>query len=255
MIPWALDAKHSFETRSFASEAQGEEIRVPRALSPLRRGAGMEHAGRDDRRMPSKITRIVPAVPAPPRCAWPKNELAIRYHDEEWGVPLHDDRRFFEFIVLDGAQAGLSWDTILRKREAYRTAFDGFDPNMVAKYDSRMIRKLLRNPGIVRNRVKVESAVRNARGFQLIQDQFGTFDAYIWRFVGGRTKVNTWRSTKEIPSRTPESDAMSKDLKSRGFTFVGSTICYAFMQAAGLVNDHVVDCFRHHELRQSTASR
>lgn len=183
------------------------------------------------------------------RCAWPKNDLAIRYHDEEWGVPLHDDVRFFEFIVLDGAQAGLSWDTILRKREAYRAAFDGFDPRVVADYGERKIKQLLSNPGIVRNRLKVASAIRNAKAFLEVQAEFGTFDAYIWGFVGGRPKVNSWKSPKEIPTRTAESDAMSKDLKKRGFNFVGTTICYAFMQAAGLVNDHTVDCFRHRELR------
>jgi len=184
------------------------------------------------------------------RCAWPKNEIAIRYHDEEWGVPLHNDRKFFEFIVLDGAQAGLSWDTILRKRDAYREAFDGFDPEIVAKYGLRKVKQLLANPGIVRNRLKVSSAIQNAQAFLKTQSEFKTFDDYIWRFVDGRPKVNVWRTPKDIPAKTSESDAMSKDLKSRGFNFVGSTICYAFMQAAGLVNDHTLGCFRYHQLRQ-----
>ncbi len=184
----------------------------------------------------------------PKRCPWPKNDLAIRYHDEEWGVPVHDDRKWYEFIVLDGAQAGLSWDTILKKRENYRRAFDGFDPACVARYDKRRIAKLLADPGIIRNRLKVESAVRNARMFLSVQEEFGDFDTYIWRFVDGETKINRFRSHAQIPARTPTSDAMSKDLKSRGFNFVGSTICYAFMQAAGMVNDHLVDCFRHSHL-------
>ncbi len=182
------------------------------------------------------------------RCAWASNPLAIEYHDREWGVPAHDDRRLFEFLVLEGAQAGLSWDTILRKRDAYRRAFARFDPAAVARFDRRRIAALLRDDGIVRNRLKVESAVRNARAFLDVQREFGSFDAYVWRFVGGAPRINRWRSMHQVPPRTKESDAMSKDLKQRGFNFAGSTICYAFMQAVGMVNDHVVGCFRHAEL-------
>jgi DNA-3-methyladenine glycosylase I len=182
------------------------------------------------------------------RCAWAKTEGLAQYHDEEWGVPLHDDRKHFEFIVLDGAQAGLSWETVLKKRENYREAFDGFDPEKVAKYGKRKIEQLLQNPGIIRNRLKVESAVKNAKAFLKIQEEFGTFDAYIWRFVGGKTIRHRFRSLQDLPAKTAESDAMSKDLKTRGFNFVGSTICYAYMQAAGMVNDHVTSCFRHHQV-------
>jgi DNA-3-methyladenine glycosylase I len=182
------------------------------------------------------------------RCGWAKDDLAIRYHDEEWGVPVHDDRRWFEFLILEGAQAGLSWDTILRKREAYRRAFTGFDPETVAGFNEARIESLLADPGIVRNRLKVNSAVKNARAFLRVRDEFGGFDPYIWRFVEGRPVRNTWRTLGEIPARTPLSDALSKDLKKRGFTFVGSTICYALMQATGLVNDHLVGCFRHFEV-------
>jgi DNA-3-methyladenine glycosylase I len=176
------------------------------------------------------------------RCSWARNELAIRYHDEEWGVPVHDDRTFFEFLVLEGAQAGLSWDTILQKRENYRKAFAGFDPAKVAKFDKKRQAKLLLDPGIVRNRLKVSSTVDNARAFLQLQKEFGSFDAYIWKFVGGKAKVN---ARSHVPASTPESDVMSKDLKKRGFRFVGSTICYAFMQATGLVNDHAPTCFRY----------
>lgn len=179
------------------------------------------------------------------RCGWATSELAIIYHDEEWGVPVHDDRKLFEFIILDGAQAGLSWETILKKREAYREAFDNFDPEKVARYNQRRVEKLLANPGIVRNRLKVASAVTNAKAFLKVQDEFDTFDRYIWQFTGGGTIQNKRQALKEIPARTAESDAMSKDMKKRGFSFVGSTICYAFMQAAGMVNDHLVDCFRY----------
>src|SRR5712692_5212461 len=182
------------------------------------------------------------------RCAWARNHLSIRYHDKEWGVPAHHDRRLFEFLILEGAQAGLSWDTILRKRRNYRAAFDHFDPNRVARYDRRKIQSLLRDAGIIRNRLKIASAVQTAQAFLKVQDEFGSFDRYIWQFVEGKPRVNSWRSLKQIPARTPQSDAMSKHLKKRGFTFVGSTICYAFMQAVGLVNDHVVDCFRHHQM-------
>jgi len=184
------------------------------------------------------------------RCRWASNELAIRYHDEEWGVPVHDDRRLFEFLVLEGAQAGLSWDTILRKRMHYRAAFDDFNPRVVARYDGRKVRQLLADAGIVRNRLKIESAIGNAKAFLEVEREFGSFDVYIWQFVGGRTKQNAWRGPKQVPAHTPESDAMSKDLKRRGFNFVGSTICYAFMQAVGMVNDHSVDCFRYAELKR-----
>jgi DNA-3-methyladenine glycosylase I len=187
------------------------------------------------------------------RCIWAGSEpLYLAYHDTEWGVPLHDDRRLFEMLVLEGAQAGLSWITILRKREAYRRAFDAFDPRKVARYDARRIRSLLADPGIVRNRLKIESAVRNARAFLQVVEDAGSFDAYIWQFVGGRPKVNARKAHKDIPARTDESDAMSRDLKKRGFSFVGSTICYAFMQATGMVNDHVVDCFRYRAVNQPT---
>ena len=191
----------------------------------------------------------------PMRCPWANNELAIRYHDEEWGVPVHDDRRLFEFLILEGAQAGLSWHTILRKRENYRAAFDGFDPARVARYDRRKIARLLADPGIVRNRLKVASAVANARAFLDVQDEFGSFDQYCWRFVDGRPRVNTWRRMQQVPARTAESDALSKDLQKRGFRFVGSTICYAFLQAVGMVNDHLVDCERYGALAGRPARR
>ncbi|HWP04979.1 MAG TPA: DNA-3-methyladenine glycosylase I [Polyangiaceae bacterium] len=182
------------------------------------------------------------------RCWWPGTDaLYIDYHDREWGVPVHDDRRLFEFVVLEGAQAGLSWITILRKREAYRAAFDGFDPMKVARYDARRVEKLLKNEGIVRNRLKVESAVKNARAFLEVQEEFGSFAKYQWGFVDGRPVINRFKDKKQIPPRTPLSDAISKDMKRRGFSFVGSTIVYAHMQAVGMVNDHVVTCFRHGE--------
>jgi DNA-3-methyladenine glycosylase I len=182
------------------------------------------------------------------RCWWPGTDaLYIDYHDREWGVPVHDDRRLFEFIVLEGAQAGLSWITILRKREAYRAAFDAFDPEKVARYDARRVERLLKNEGIVRNRLKVESAVKNARAFLEVQEEFGSFAKYQWAFVDGRPVVNRFEDKKQIPPRTPLSDAISKDLKRHGFSFVGSTIVYAHMQAVGMVNDHVVSCFRHVE--------
>jgi DNA-3-methyladenine glycosylase I len=182
------------------------------------------------------------------RCAWAKNDLAIRYHDREWGVPCHRDRVLFEFLVLEGAQAGLSWDTILRKRKNYRLAFDNFDPKKVSLYDARKLRELMHNEGIIRNRLKVTSAVANAKAFLAVQKEFRSFDRYIWKFVGGKPLVNATKGVGDIPARTSESDAMSKDLKKRGFTFVGSTICYAFMQAVGLVNDHSVTCFRYNEI-------
>jgi DNA-3-methyladenine glycosylase I len=182
------------------------------------------------------------------RCKWASNDLMIRYHDREWGVPQHDDRVLFEFLILEGAQAGLSWDTILRKRENYRTAFDGFDPKKISKYDFRKTQRLLRDEGIIRNRLKLTSAVQNAKAFLAVQKEFGAFDRYIWQFTGDQPRVNAWKPGQRLPASTPESDAMSKDLKKRGFNFVGSTICYAFMQATGMVNDHALDCFRYREL-------
>ncbi len=179
------------------------------------------------------------------RCDWVKNDLAIAYHDAEWGVPVHDDIVLFEFLTLEAAQAGLSWETILKKREAYRDAFFGFDPVRVARITPSQVERLLGNPGIVRNRLKVASTVGNAKAFLRIQQEFGSFDAYVWPFVGGQPRLNRWRTLRGIPARTPESDALSRDLLRRGFKFVGSTICYAFMQAVGLVNDHTVDCFRY----------
>jgi DNA-3-methyladenine glycosylase I len=185
------------------------------------------------------------------RCEWAGSDpLYIQYHDEEWGVPLHDDRKLFEFLVLEGAQAGLSWITILRKRKNYRRAFAGFDPQKVARFTPARIQKLLADPGIVRNRAKVESAVKGARLFLEVAAEFGSFDKYIWSFTAGRTICNRWRTLAELPARTPEAEAMSRDLKKRGFKFVGPVICYAFMQAIGMVNDHVIGCFRHQELSQ-----
>ena len=182
------------------------------------------------------------------RCAWAKNELAVRYHDEEWGVPVHDAGALFEFLVLEGAQAGLSWNTILKKRDHYRRVFDNFDPARVANYSEQKIEALLADQGIIRNRLKVQSAVKNARAFLQIQEKCGSFSAYAWRFVDGRTLRNAWSSVDQIPARTAASDAMSKDLKKSGFSFVGSTICYAFMQAVGMVNDHTQDCFRYQQV-------
>jgi DNA-3-methyladenine glycosylase I len=185
------------------------------------------------------------------RCGWARNELAIQYHDEEWGVPVHDDRRWFEFITLEGAQAGLSWDTILRKREAYRRAFKQFDPARVAKFGDRDVTRLLADAGIVRNRLKINSSIGNAKAFIAVQKEFGSFDEYIWRFVGGRPRINKWRALKQVPARTDESDAISKELLGRGFKFVGSTICYAMMQATGMVNDHLMDCERYRAVMRS----
>ncbi len=185
------------------------------------------------------------------RCPWPSDDpLMIEYHDREWGVPLHEDRKLFEFIVLDGAQAGLSWSTILRKRENFRAAFHRFDPAIVADYTKKDVQRLLKNEGIIRNRLKIESAITNAKRFLEVQREYGSFDAYIWQFVGNKTIQHRCRRLSDIPASSPESDAMSKDLKKRGFKFVGSTICYAFMQAAGLVNDHLVDCFRYREVHR-----
>jgi DNA-3-methyladenine glycosylase I len=191
-----------------------------------------------------------PKPKTPTRCNWPNNPLSMRYHDKEWGLPQHDDRTLFEFLILEGAQAGLSWDTVLQKRENYRSAFDGFDPQRIAGYDRRKLATLLRNPGIIRNQLKIASAVQNAKAFLAIQKEFGSFDSYIWQFVGGKPKVNSWRLGQGVPASTTESDAMSKDLKKRGFNFVGSTICYAFMQATGMVNDHSIECFRYAQVNR-----
>src|ERR1700733_5891786 len=188
------------------------------------------------------------------RCRWAITELGIKYHDEEWGVPVRDDRLLFEFLILEGAQAGLSWETILKKRQNYRMAFDNFDPELIAKYGKRKINTLLSNDGIIRNRLKIHAAVGNAQSFLATQEEFGAFDQYIWQFIGGRTKVNDWESS-QIPSRSAESDAMSKDLQKRGFKFVGSTICYAFMQAVGMVNDHALDCFRRAQLTRGARKK
>ena len=182
------------------------------------------------------------------RCDWAKNDLAIHYHDTEWGVPLHDDQRLFEFLILEGAQAGLSWDTILRKRENYRLAFDNFDAEKIARYDEAKCAELLTNEGIIRNRLKIASAVRNAKSYLEIKEEFGSFDKYIWQFVNGKPIINAWENIKQVPVSTLISDAMSKDSKKRGFNFVGSTIMYAFMQATGMVNDHLVSCFRYKEI-------
>ena len=182
------------------------------------------------------------------RCFWATNDWLIQYHDHEWGIPVHDDQLLFEFLILEGAQAGLSWLTVLKKREAYRSAFSRFDANTLACFSSHTVTQLLNNPGIIRNRLKIQSAITNAQAFLRIRDKFGSFDSYIWQFVQGQPRQNSWRTHQTIPCRTPESDTMSKDLKRRGFTFVGSTICYAFMQAAGMVNDHVTECFRYKEV-------
>ena len=187
-------------------------------------------------------------MPNVTRCGWARSEPNISYHDAEWGVPLHDDRGLFEFLILEGAQAGLSWETILKKRDNYREAFDGFDAARVARYTPKRVERLMANPGIVRNRLKIESAISNARAFLDVQKEAGSFDAYIWGFVGGKARVNTVRGMGDVPASTPQSDAMSKDLKKRGFRFVGTTICYAFMQATGMVNDHAVECFRYREV-------
>ena len=189
------------------------------------------------------------------RCHWPKSDLSIAYHDHEWGGPLHDDRKFFEYLILDGAQAGLSWETILRKREAYRRAFAQFSPISVARFNANDRQRLLSDAGIVRNRLKIDSAIRNADAFLKVQKEFGSFDAYVWRFVNGMPIVNHRRKSSDIPARSKESDVLSKDLKSRGFNFVGTTICYAFMQAAGLVNDHLVSCFCHPDMKHETSLR
>ncbi len=188
---------------------------------------------------------------SPIRCPWSGDDpLYVRYHDEEWGVPAHDDRHLFEMLILEGAQAGLSWRTILTRREQYRRAYEGFDPATVAAFGRRKVSSLLADPGVVRNRAKIEASLGNARAFLAVQEEHGSFDAYLWGFVGGRAKQNRWRSMAEVPAETPESKALSKDLRRRGFGFVGPTICYAYMQAVGLVNDHLVDCFRHRAVRR-----
>jgi DNA-3-methyladenine glycosylase I len=199
--------------------------------------------------IPQETRAGTPAPQKPVRCAWARGELMIRYHDEEWGVPVHNDRTLFEFLILEGAQAGLSWETILNKRENYRAVFDDFDAERVARYDRRKIMQLLKDPGIVRNRLKIASAVRNAQALLAVQEEFGSFDRYVWQFVDGKPRVNSWKPKQQIPARTAESDAMSKALKKRGFNFVGSTICYAFMQGVGMVNDHAVQCFRYGALK------
>jgi DNA-3-methyladenine glycosylase I len=193
----------------------------------------------------------------PARCAWASNELSIAYHDKEWGVPVHDDIVLFEFLVLEGAQAGLSWDTILKKRENYRDALDGFDPNRIARYNPGKLATLMKNPGIVRNRLKIASVVENAKAFQRVQQEFGSFDKYIWQLVDGTPRVNSWQPSQPLPASTPQSDALSRELRKRGFRFVGSTIAYAFMQAVGMVNDHTVNCFRYSQVgeRKRTRSR
>jgi len=183
------------------------------------------------------------------RCPWARNPRSIRYHDKEWGVPVHHDRRLFEFLILEGAQAGLSWDTILQKRARYRVVFDRFDPRKVSQYDTRKVRQLLADPGIIRNRLKIAAAIQNARVFLEVQREFGSFDKYLWNFVGGVAQVNRWRKMGQVPAKTAVSDALSEDLAKRGFRFVGSTISYAFMQAVGVVNDHLVGCFRYDALR------
>jgi DNA-3-methyladenine glycosylase I len=195
----------------------------------------------------SAATRAKSSADAKPRCSWP-NDVSRDYHDREWGVPVHDDRVHFEFLILEGAQAGLSWDTILKKREGYREAFAGFDPVKIARFDTRRRATLMKNAGIVRNRLKIESATTNAKAFLAVQKEFGSFDRYVWGFVGGATIRTRRTGMRDIPASTPESDALSKDLKKRGFRFVGTTITYAYMQAVGLVNDHIVTCFRHGEM-------
>jgi DNA-3-methyladenine glycosylase I len=190
--------------------------------------------------MPSQTTLV--------RCHWASNEFNVPYHDEEWGVPIHDDNKWFEFLILEGAQAGLSWDTILRKRARYREVFDCFDPAKVARYDAKKVRALLADPGIIRNRLKIQATISNAKAFLEVQREFGSFDKYIWGFTNGKPKHNGWKTHKKVPARTAESDALSKDLQKRGFRFVGTTICYALMQATGMVNDHVTDCFRYTQL-------
>jgi DNA-3-methyladenine glycosylase I len=211
-----------------------------------------QHQARCKASVAPRLVLCYPASAVPPkrasskpRCHWAASPLMIEYHDREWGVPVHDDRLLFEFLILEGAQAGLSWETILNKRENYRRAFQHFDPAKIARYDRARVRELLRNPGIIRNRLKIAATISNAQAFLAVQKEFGSFDRYIWQFVGGRPRTRSWGGKQHPPATTPESDAMSKDLKRRGFRFVGSTICYAFMQAVGMVNDHARRCFRH----------
>ena len=211
-----------------------------------------------DRRRPARretlTAKLMPAKKAEKkRCGWLRlgNPRYLKYHDEQWGVPLHHDRKLFEMLVLEGQQAGLSWETILNKRENFRKAFDGFDPRRVARFGESRVRKLLRNAGIIRNRMKIRAAIANARAFLKVQREWGSFDRYIWNFAGGKPIQNRWKTLKQVPAKTAASEAMSKDLKQRGFRFVGSTICYAFMQAVGMVNDHTTDCFRHRQLRSA----
>ena len=201
--------------------------------------------------MSNRASAAVAAADHRRRCAWARTPLSVAHHDVEWGVPQHDDRVLFEFLLLEGAQAGLSWETILKKRDGYRRAFAGFDPGAVARFSSARIGRLLEDPGIVRNRLKIQSAVTNAKAFLAVQQESGSFDAYVWRFVGGRPRQNRWRTLQQLPARTEESDALSRDLLRRGFKFVGSTICYAFMQAVGMVNDHTTNCFRYRELTKA----
>lgn len=195
------------------------------------------------------VTSLAPALT---RCAWARSPLMTQYHDEEWGVPLHDDQQLFEFLVLEGAQAGLSWETVLKKRKHYRLAFDHFDAAAIAAYDQRKVEELLANVNIIRNRLKIAAAIQNAKAFLAVQQEYGSFAGYIWQFVGDQPRINNWNTLSELPARTTASDAMSKALKKRGFAFVGSTICYAFMQATGMVNDHTVDCFRYAQLNNPT---
>jgi DNA-3-methyladenine glycosylase I len=225
--------------------------------TPTRTGRSKTQAPRRDfapkvlraRRSAGATRREIPGPPLA-RCGWAAgSETMIHYHDTEWGVPLHDDRSLFEFLILEGAQAGLSWSTILNKRDAYRAAFDDFNAEKIARYTARKQKQLMNDAGIVRNRLKISAAILNARAFLAVRDEFGSFDRYLWQFVGGQPRLNAWTSMKHVPARTAESDAMSKDLARRGFKFVGSTICYAFMQAVGMVNDHTAGCFRYRELR------
>ena len=212
-------------------------------------------SGHDWRKLPAKRKtqlKTAAAEAVKPRCAWPANDpQMLHYHDHEWGVPVHDDRKHFEFLILEGAQAGLSWRTVLHKRAAYRKAFARFDPRRVARFGAAEVRVLLKNAGIIRNRLKIKSAITNARAFLAVQKEFGSFDRYVWQFVGGRPIVNRWKTLRELPARTPESDALSADLKRRGFRFVGSTIVYAHMQATGMVNDHLLHCYRYRILARA----
>jgi DNA-3-methyladenine glycosylase I len=220
------------KSKAMKKEAVKTKATKPKSVKP--NGSKLEAENKTANSSAESITR----------CRWANNPLNIAYHDEEWGVPIHDDKKWFEFLILEGAQAGLSWDTILKKRARYREVFDGFDPEKVARYKSRKVQALLRDEGIIRNRLKIAAAIGNARAFLKIQEEFGSFDAYVWQFVGGGPKLNAWKAHQRLPATTPESDALSKDLKKRGFRFVGSTICYALMQATGMVNDHAVHCFR-----------